>query len=88
MPAAFPVNLADAGHAQVRLVDQFGRLQRVGVGFAFQVVCRQTAQILIDKRGNPLNRFLVAIPPQLQPLRDVVASSHFGAHLVDRIGAF
>jgi hypothetical protein len=48
---------------QIRLMDQRGALQRMTGTFAPQLASRDIAQLLINKRDQALEGFLVSRPP-------------------------
>ena len=57
VPAAVPVGVGLAAHqAQVGLVDQGGRLQRLAGPFVGQLLGRQLAQLLVDQREELFRR--------------------------------
>ena len=60
--AILPVDLLDVDQAQVRLVDERGRLKAVPCPFAGHAPAGDAAQFAVDDRNEPIERRLVALP--------------------------
>ncbi|HEY0283980.1 MAG TPA: hypothetical protein VGC23_01225, partial [Vicinamibacterales bacterium] len=67
-----PIDVLDIDQAQVHLVDERGRLQAVTRPFAGHAPARDTAQLGVDDRNQPIERRLVALSPLQQERRDLV----------------
>ena len=61
--AALPGHGLDIDQAQVSLVDQGGRAERVAAALAAHVLARQRAQMLVDQRHQTLGGVRVALVP-------------------------
>ena len=64
MGAVLPVHVRVVDQPQVGFVDQRRRLQAVAGLFALQAVVRQTVELVVDNRGQPSERALVAVGPR------------------------
>ena len=62
MRPILPVDVLDIDQAQVRLVDERGRLQAVTGPFAGHAPASDAAQLAVDDRDEPIERRLVALP--------------------------
>ena len=60
----------DAGQAQVHLVDERRRLQRMALALAAHVVVGQAAQLLVHDRHQPVSRGGIAVGPIGEDLVD------------------
>ncbi len=71
VPPAVEAHLAQHREAQIQLVDQRGRLQRVPVAFVPQESVRHPAQLPVHQREQLLHRGGVAVVPAVEQLCDV-----------------
>jgi len=75
MPAILPVHPLQVDHPQIGLVHQGRRLQRVPGALAPHPAAGQTPQLLLNKRHQRRQCALVAVPPRVKKIGDVVQSA-------------
>ena len=74
--AVLPLDVLPVDQAQVRLVDERGRLEDVPGTLAGHAAGRDAPQLLVDERRQRLERGLVPAAPGDEQLRDVGRGTH------------
>lgn len=74
--AIVPVDAFDVDQTNVRFVDECRGLQRVAGALVPHVPVRQTAQLLVDERGEAIECREITTVPSLEQKRDVNRVGH------------
>jgi hypothetical protein len=80
MSPVLPLHAFVVDQPHVGFIDQRSRLQAVASLLAFQVVVRQTVELVVHNRGQPSERALVAVGPRTEQRTDVVGNRFNRAH--------
>ena len=76
MGAILPAHAVVSHQAQVGLVHEGGRLERVAASLTLHIAVSQAAEFLINDGRQAVERALVSIAPGLQKRADVLCTQH------------